>query len=259
MKLQQSGATLLLMLCLLLPMSMLGILAAQQSLLNIQLVTHIQARQLLQQATLAIGSQLQHYYQQDDQQDTQLGQQLIAQQLAHTGREMIFCFRPNRSNAENFSLAQASYLSNTASNINSNSRAQREVHLTDKGFCQFDQAQDYASASKAQLVQINLVQLPSAASHGILQTQSLSNGQARSDASHFRIYITAILPQLSASDFSTVAQCFHYPQYARAGSMSQQQCLTQQGAVFQSQFFDLLWLPKASGAPREATANDDVI
>ncbi len=150
MKQFQKGATLIVVLFVLIFMVLIGTLAVKQSLVGLNIATNSQAQSLMKQTADAVFFALEK-----DNQDTatfqknlsSLGLFGMVKSDEFLNKELVFCFRP-KAQDKVFSLQKASivYPTNDTTGINN-------TELGTTGFCQYTE-EDYSSSRDVMISQV---------------------------------------------------------------------------------------------------------
>lgn len=205
---RQQGATLIVVLVLLVIITILGTLAIRQSLTSLNIATNSQAQQLLMQSSDAVLYRL-----------SELGfartsgnpTSLIGYALQNQGKEVVFCFRSQTNPNTAFSVDNTSSLvwNNTNTDINVDGVS---------GFCSLTTENDYASSRKAQLTQVAMIVNPiTKVSAQPLQFVNIGSdldslGKLDTEQSKkIRVYVTSILPNLSTAATTDIEACLKRP------------------------------------------------
>lgn len=149
MKLYQKGATLIVVLFVLIFMILIGTLAVKQSLVGLNIATNSQAQSLMRQTADAVFFSLER-----DNQDSatfqknlsSLGLFGMVKSDAFLEKELVFCYRP-KTQAKVFNLQNASVIYPTSGTEVNNS----ELGVT--GFCQYT-TNDYSSGRDFMISQV---------------------------------------------------------------------------------------------------------
>ncbi len=149
MKLYQKGATLIVVLFVLIFMVLIGTLAVKQSLVGLNIATNSQIQSLTRQTADAVFFSLER-----DNQDSAIFQKNLSslglfgmvKSDAFLDKELVFCYRP-KSQKQVFSLQNASIVYPTSDKDINNS----ELGVT--GFCQYT-ASDYSSGRDFMISQV---------------------------------------------------------------------------------------------------------
>lgn len=233
MKQIQYGATLIVVLIMLILLSVIGTWAIRQSLMNLKITTHSQAQQLLLQSSDAVF----HRLAQGKHAETSSNPlSMMGYALQNEGHEVVFCFRHQQADAH-FSVANSSLLrwNEQGSDVQVDGIA---------GFCSLDQAADYASARKAQLTQVSVIVNPPGASGHALPLSQLSLGTDADSVGQpmqgrtIQVYVTSILPALTINNTSQdIKRCLRRPQSPPLTGHAQtlSACLQQFGVPYNSQ------------------------
>lgn len=150
MKQYQRGATLIVVLFVLIFMVLIGTLAVKQSLVGLNVATNSQAQSLMKQTADAVFFALER-----DNQDSAIFQKNLSslglfgmvKSDAFMNKELVFCFRPkNQSKVFDINKASIIYPTNNTNGINNS-----EMGTT--GFCQYTSA-DYSSSRDFMISQV---------------------------------------------------------------------------------------------------------
>lgn len=204
---QQHGATLIVVLIILVFLTSIGTWAIRQSVINFNVITNSQAQQLLMQSSDSVFYRLaQGGYAASSGNPLSL----IGYANQNEGDEVVFCLR-NQLNDSLFNVAQSSILrwNESFSDIRVDGVS---------GFCSLQNEGDYASARKAQLTQVSIVVNPPSL---VDKDIPLTNVNLGTDAEiigsssinkKFTIYVTSFLPALSSVDRTDEIQnCLRRP------------------------------------------------
>ena len=230
---RQQGATLIVVLVMLVLLTLIGTWAIRQSLINLKVTTSSQAQQLLMQSSDSVFYRL---AQGGHAAASSNPLSLVGYALQNQGHEVVFCFR-HQDNAARFSAANSSILrwNEQASDVQVDGVA---------GFCSLDQAADYASTRKAQLTQVSVIVHPPGTLDSGLPLSQLSLGSDVDsigqplEAKTVYVYVTSILPALTISDASQeIQRCLKRPQSPPLKGTAQtlSACLQQHGVPYNSQ------------------------
>ena len=204
---QQRGATLVVVLIMLVFLTIIATWAIRQSVINFNVITNSQAQQLLMQSSDTVFYELaQGGYAASSGNPLSL----IGYANQNEGDEVVFCLR-NQSNGSLFNVAQSSVLRWNES--------LSDIHVDGiSGFCSLQSEDDYASARKVQLTQVSIVVNPPAL---VDQEIPLSNVNLGTDTEiigsssinkKFTIYVTSFLPALSSVDRTNeIHSCLRRP------------------------------------------------
>lgn len=146
---KEQGATLIIVLMLLLAITIIGTLAVRQSLVSLNIATNNQASQLMLQSSDAAIFNVED--------STNLARSLAKDGMfgyiktdSHKGKELVFCFRG--TNAQFFNLADASlaYMEEGSANLNLNS-------MGTAGYCQARSSNNFFTSNRrAVMTQVSI-------------------------------------------------------------------------------------------------------
>lgn len=143
---KQKGATLIVVLILLVALTVIGTLAIRQSMVSLSIATNGQAQQLLTQNSDAATFNVED--------PRNLTRSLLRDGMfgfikgpENKGKELVFCYRGTR--ADFFNLAQASIISEQSGNVVNNSQGTA-------GYCRVGTQNFFTSARRAVLTQVSI-------------------------------------------------------------------------------------------------------
>lgn len=206
----QHGATLIVVLILLVIITIIGTLAIRLSLTSLNIATNSQAQQLLMQSSDAVLYRLgSEGFSANSSNNTSL----LGYAKTNQGSEVVFCFRSQLHPNTAFSVSNTSLLNWNATSTN--------VTVDGvSGFCSLTSADDYASQRKAQLTQVAIAVNPTlkelARPLQFVNIGSDLEGLGKLDAEQskkIRVYVTSILPNLAPSGVSSasISACLRRP------------------------------------------------
>lgn len=227
------GATLIVVLVLLMLITMIGTWAIRQSLTSLSVATHSQAQQLLMQSSdtvfyhLGLGGYVAK---------SANPLSLLGYVIQNEGDEVVFCFR-GQSSSTSFNVSNTSLLewNDAMSDIAINGVS---------GFCSLSAEADYASARKAQMTQVSIIASPPSSeeddiplNHVNLGTDNESLGQGAKNK-RITVYATSLIPILaSTSQTQEIQQCLKRPsaQPLIGSATTISDCLRNLGVPFNTQ------------------------
>ena len=229
----QRGATLIVVLIMLVLLTIIGTWAIRQSMVSLNITTNSQAQQLLMQSSDTVFYRLGHGgYAASSGNPLSL----IGYSTQNEGDEVVFCFR-NQSNSAMFNVSNSSVLRWN--------EAMSDVSVDGvSGFCSLSNDGDYASARKAQLTQVSVIVSPPSdsdqdipLSNANVGTDTESIGQP-SDTKKITVYSTSLLPALSSTDLTDeIHLCLRRPHTAPLVGNAQtiSSCLKDIGVPYNTQ------------------------
>lgn len=227
------GATLIVVLILLILLTVIGTWAIRQSIVSLSISTNSQAQQLLMQSSDAVFYRL------------GLGGyaakssnplSLLGYVLQNEGDEVVFCFR-SQSSSTLFDVSNTSLLkwNDEMSDVVSDGVA---------GFCSLSSDLDYASARKAQITQVSIIASPPSTVENDLPLSYVNLGSDKESLGQFTankkitVYATSFLPALASIDQNQeVKQCLRRPsvQPLTGSATTISDCLRNLGIPFNTQ------------------------
>ncbi|ESK54395.1 pilus assembly PilX family protein [Acinetobacter tjernbergiae] len=212
---RQRGATLIVMLILLLFITIMGILAIRTAMTSLNIATNSQIGQLLVQTGDTPTNQFLNVATYDalKKADIVIGAALLEHKNA-PGKEFIFCYRPT-SGQQMGAAFDATILVPPAQTAAADTKATIDSTQSNRsGFC--DLQQDFGSAREAVVTQV-AVRIPTDSANAgvgayLERNSDLSENSivknSKADDSRVRITITSILPNYSTEDLAVVqAEC----------------------------------------------------
>lgn len=211
---QQQGATLIVVLFVLLLITIVGIMAIRTAITSLNIATNSQIGQLLVQTGdtpanqfLNVGS-----YQTLMAADLVIGAARLEHQTA-PGKEYIFCYKPTSSQQTAASM-DATVLIPPDANADWDTPATIDSTQTSRnGFCNLEQ--DFGSAREAVVTQV-AVRIPTDADKSLEAGALLETGgdlslnsvaqNSKAPVTRVRITTTSILPNYASADLATVQQ-----------------------------------------------------
>lgn len=227
------GATLIVVLVLLMLITMVGTWAIRQSLMSLSVTTHNQAQQLLMQSSDAVFYQL------------GLGGyvaksanplSLLGYVIQNEGDEVVFCFRGQSSS--------------TLFNVNNTSLLEWNDAMSDvaingiSGFCSLSSEADYASARKAQMTQVSIIASPPSSEEDDIPLNHVNLGTDNEslrpgvENKKITVYATSLIPILSSiGQTQEIQQCLKRPsaQPLTGSATTISDCLRNLGVPFNTQ------------------------
>lgn len=211
---QQQGATLIVVLFVLLLITIVGIMAIRTAITSLNIATNSQIGQLLVQTGdtptnqfLNVGS-----YETLMAADLVIGAARLEHQTA-PGKEYIFCYKPT-SNQQIAATMDATVLIPPDANAAWDTKATIDSTQTSRnGFCNLEQ--DFGSAREAVVTQV-AVRIPTDADKSLEAGALLETGgdlslnsvaqNSKAPVTRVRITTTSILPNYASADLATVQQ-----------------------------------------------------
>lgn len=197
----QKGATLIIVLIMLLLITIIGTWAIRGSITSLNIATNTQAQALLKQSSDAVFFKLEN----DTSNDLilanmQIGDGILAylMRAENKGKELVFCIRGNVEN--NWEGArQGSIVYWQGSTINN-----RELGAN--GFCQATRSADFTSGRQAILTRVAIRVAPSSNDFGHMVDGDDKEGKGK-DISTVIVNATSLLPNLSTATDAQVNAC----------------------------------------------------
>lgn len=196
MRKNQSGATLIIVLLLLVAITLIGSLAIRSSVLSLKVSTMSQAQQLLLQNSDAALFKVED--------PAQLMKNMALNGMFgyikgedNVGKELVFCLKSG--NTDFFSLSKSSLISWNGSSVMNDG-------LGNNGFCQMDSG-FFTSGRSAVITQIAVKAMDAkdAVAFQHMQKGTDSESSKKDPAQMYTIYATSIFPNLSSSELSESA------------------------------------------------------
>ncbi|MCF9034245.1 pilus assembly protein PilX [Acinetobacter nectaris] len=222
----QRGATLIVVLIVLLLITIIGVYAVRQSLTGLNIATSNQAQQALFQSS---DVPLYQFSNGNIAGTVASSKSLLGYAKQNSGSEVVFCFRSGQ---------QAGTALPTVPTPNNTSLIVGGVAQTTNGFCDAN-----SLSSRSQLTQVTIVARPTAnASQPFstyikgTDTASIGDGQSALEAVQFRVYVTSVLPALSTASVANINACLRLP--SSSGLTTQASCLNSLSVPFNTQVED---------------------
>ncbi|ESK38317.1 hypothetical protein P256_01850 [Acinetobacter nectaris CIP 110549] len=222
----QRGATLIVVLIVLLLITIIGVYAVRQSLTGLNIATSSQAQQALFQSS---DVPLYKFSNGGIANSITSSRSLLGYAKQNSGSEVVFCYRSGQ---------QAGTALPTVPTPNNTSLIVGGVAQTTNGFCDANNL-----SSRSQLTQVTIVARPIA---NVAQpfstyikgtdTASIGDGQSALEAVQFRVYVTSVLPALSTASAASINVCLQQP--SNSGATTQASCLSGLSIPFNTQIED---------------------
>lgn len=200
MKKSQQGATLIVVLILLVALTIVGTLAIRQSIVSLNIATNGQAQQLLMQNSDAATFNIENA---DNLKRSLAGDGMIGfiRGPANVGKEMVFCYRGSR--AQFFTLSQASIVQEVDGNVVNNAQGTN-------GFCRSSaSANFFTSQRRAVLTQVSVsIQSNEGSDAFQYSTRGTDEEQAKAPPPEKVVVNTiSLMPTLSTADTDDIDAC----------------------------------------------------
>ena len=208
---QQQGATLIVVLFVLLLITIVGIMAIRTAITSLNIATNSQIGQLLVQTGDTPANQFLNV----GSYETLMAADLVigAARLDTPGKEYIFCYKPT-SNQQIAATMDATVLIPPDANAPWDTKASIDSTQTSRnGFCNLEQ--DFGSAREAVVTQV-AVRIPTDADKSLEAGALLETGgdlslnsvaqSSKAPVTRVRITTTSILPNYASADLATVQQ-----------------------------------------------------
>lgn len=197
----QLGATLIVVLVLLVIVTLLGTMAIRQSLTSLNIATNSQAQSLLIQSSDTV------FFRTED--TTQLARNMLAQGMfgyikedINKGKELVFCFRP-KVNSTFFDISKASVIKWVSGTAPNNSE------LGTDGYCKVDVANDFTSNRQAVVTQVTVKAADNSSTPFQFTQRGTDTDTAKiNELDRIIVYATSVIPGLSSSNASAINACF---------------------------------------------------
>jgi hypothetical protein len=212
-KYNQQGATLIVVLILLLVITLLGTLAIRQGVFSLNIATNSQAQSLLIQSSDTVLYAMEKA-EELDRNMSAAGMFGFIKPEAYLGKELVFCYRP-LVNPRLFDLRKASLVYwPEEGGVADGSVGTATVNNTDlgiEGFCQISStSKDYTSNRKAVLTQVSATR---SATPSVIPFQFTPRGTDAESAKvdnvqPIKVMVTSIIPGLSTASDTKINNCF---------------------------------------------------
>lgn len=212
-RIKHRGATLIVVMILLVIISIVGLYAIRHSLFSLKLATNAQVQTMLMQTSDVALSHLEKNFNANETANRNIAMTPIGQVLleGNEGRELQFCFKPTDENSSTknnlfFSLGDFRIIERAAIN-NKNAKSTAESGSYN-AFC--DPATMFSISRKALVTQVAVVNPDDPAielSRFDLSTQGTDLKDVNVETKRVRVIVTSLAPALASASLSDISTC----------------------------------------------------
>lgn len=224
---KEQGATLIIVLMLLLAITIIGTLAVRQSLVSLNIATNNQASQLMMQSSDAAIFNVED--------SSNLARSLARDGMfgyiktdSHKGKELVFCFRGTNAQFFNLSNASLAYLEDGSTNLNLNS-------MGTAGYCQTGSSNNFFTSNRrAVMTQVSISFVANGAGSQPFEDSVRGTDDEVPIEKREKVIVHAIslMPTISSASTASIDDCLRRLSNTTNADLSVTSCLTTQRVPF---------------------------